>query len=106
NGSFDGLALDGLNAVIVFNNVRQKRYLYPTAGYIDKRASDGQAKALQAIFTGTSGGPMAQLVQYVGDKFVIKRVEIDYKLEGANRSAEIPGALKMSIDPLPTLHQS
>jgi hypothetical protein len=36
----------------------------------------------------------------------VKKVPITFRIEGKKRSAEIPGILHMSVDPLPTAHPS
>ncbi|HEX9324089.1 MAG TPA: DUF1326 domain-containing protein [Xanthobacteraceae bacterium] len=36
----------------------------------------------------------------------VKKVPITYQVQGKKRSAEIPGILHMSVDPLPTMHSS
>jgi hypothetical protein len=79
---------------------------WSVAAYIDQRADDKQTGALGAIFTGAAGGPMAVFTPLIGKNLGVKRVPITYRIEGKKRSAEIPGILHMSVDPLPTAHPS
>ena len=60
SGSYDGMALDGLNvALAVHTPGPMGEGNWSVAAYIDQRASDKQTEALGAIFTGAAGGPMA-----------------------------------------------
>ena len=70
------------------------------------RVSRKQTEALGAIFTGAAGGPMAAFAPLIGKQLGVKKVPITYRIEGKKRSAEIPGILHMSVDPLPTMHPS
>ena len=79
---------------------------WSVAAYIDERADDRQTEALGAIFTGAAGGPMAALAPLIGKNLGVKKVPIAYRIDGKKRSAQIPGILHMSVDPLPTMHPS
>jgi hypothetical protein len=46
------------------------------------------------------------LAPLIGRNLGVKKVPIDNRIEGRKRSAEIPGILHMSVDPLPTAHPS
>jgi hypothetical protein len=74
------------------------------AAYIDQRADDRQAAALEVIFSGTEGGPMAAFAALVGKHLGVRKVPITYSVQGKTRSAEIPGVMRMSVEPLPTMH--
>ena len=107
SGSYDGMALDGLNvALAVHTPGPMGEGNWSVAAYIDQRASDKQTEALGAIFTGAAGGPMAQLAPLIGKNLGVSKVPIAYRIEGKKRSAEITGILHMSVDPLPTAHPS
>jgi hypothetical protein len=49
---------------------------------------------------------MAQLAPLIAKNLGASKVPITYRIEGKKRSAEIPGILHMSVDPLPTAHPS
>jgi len=49
---------------------------------------------------------MAQLAPLIARTLGVKKVSITYNIRGKTRSAEIPGILHMSVDPLPTAHPS
>src|SRR5581483_2504221 len=61
-------------------------------------------EALGAIFTGAAGGPMAAFAPLISTNLGVSKVQITFKIDGKTRSAEIPGILHMSVDPLPTMH--
>ena len=67
-GSYDGAPLDGLNVAVVGHApgpMADGNWIL--AAYIDERADDWQAAALDAIFSGTEGGPMAAFAPLVGE---------------------------------------
>ena len=60
SGSYDGIALDGLNVALAIQTPGPMADgNWSVAAYIDERADDKQTEALGAIFTGAAGGPMA-----------------------------------------------
>src|SRR4029079_9232737 len=79
---------------------------WSVAAYIDQRANDEQTEALAAIFTGAAGGPMAAFAPLISKNLGVSKVPIAFRIDGKTRSAEIPGILHMSVDPLPTMHPS
>ena len=106
-GSYDDVALDGLNvAVIVHTPGPMADGNWTLAAYIDERANDSQMAALGAIFGGAEGGPMAAFAPLVGNHLGAQKVAINYAINGKARSAEIPGILRMAVEPLPTMHPS
>ena len=49
---------------------------------------------------------MAAFAPLIGKNLGAKKVPIKYQIDGKKRSAEIPGILKMAVEPLPTMHES
>ena len=106
-GAYDGVPLDGLNAAIVGRAPGPMGDGdWTVAAYFDERADDRQTEALGAIFGGAEGGPMAAFAPLVGTHLGMKKVPIRYAVQGKVRSAEIPGIMRMSVEPIPTLHPS
>ena len=104
-GEYDGAPLDGLNVVVAAHVPGPMADgNWTLAAYIDQRADNRQAAALQAIFSGAEGGPMAAVAPLVGAHLGVRRAPITYTGQGKTRTAEIPEVLHMSVDPLPTLH--
>ncbi len=106
-GSYDSIALDGLNVALAIHPPGPMADgNWSVSAYIDERAHDKQTEALGAIFTGAAGGPMAAFAPLIGKNLRVKKVPITFRIEGKRRSAEIPGILRTSVDPLPTAHPS
>ena len=106
-GSYDGTSLDGLNVVLAAHTPGpMAEGNWSVAAYIDERADDKQTEALGAIFTGAAGGPISHFAPLIGKNLGATKVPITYRIDGKKRSAEIPGTLHMSVDPLPTAHPS
>lgn len=106
-GNYDQTSLDGLNvAVVAHTPGPMGEGNWTLAAYIDERADDKQTAALGAIFGGAEGGPMAAFAPLVGKHLGAKKVPIKYAINGNSRSAEIPGILRMTVEPLPTMHPS
>jgi len=107
NGRYRTVALDGLSLALVAHTPGPMADgNWTVAIYIDDRASDQQAEALGAIFSGGEGGPMAAFAPMIATNLGVKRVPITYRVTGKARSAEIPGIMQMSVEPLPSLQQS
>jgi Protein of unknown function (DUF1326) len=49
---------------------------------------------------------MAHFAPLIAKNLGVKKAPITYSIKGKTRSAEIPGILHMSVDPLPTAHPS
>ena len=106
-GSYEGTSLDGLNVVLAAHTPGPMADgNWSVAAYIDERANDKQTEALGAIFTGAAGGPISHFAPLIGNNLGATKVPITYQIDGKKRSAEIPGTLHMSVDPLPTAHPS
>ena len=104
-GDYNGVPLDGLNvAVVAHTPGAMADGNWTLAAYIDERADDKQTAALGAIFGGAEGGPMAAFAPLVGKHLGVRKVPITYTVQGKTRSAEIPGVMRMSVEPLPTMH--
>ena len=106
-GSYGTVALDGLNlALIAHTPGPMADGNWTIAIYIDERASDEQAAALGAVFGGAEGGPMAAFAPLIATNLGVKKVPITYRVTGKTRSAEIPGVMNMSVEPLPSLREN
>ncbi|MBM0105181.1 DUF1326 domain-containing protein [Steroidobacter sp. S1-65] len=107
SGHYDEVVLDGLNVLVVLQAPGvMAEGNWSLATYIDERADDKQTEALAAIFSGAAGGPMAAFTPLISKNLGVTKVPITFKIDGKTRSAEIPGILHMSVDPLPTMHPS
>jgi hypothetical protein len=106
-GSYDGVALDGLNVALAAHTPGPMAVgNWSVAAYLDERADDRQTAALGAIFTGAEGGPMEAFAPLITTHLGVKKVSIRYAVQGKNRSVEIPGIMQMGVAPIPTMHPS
>jgi hypothetical protein len=106
-GGYDQVSLDGLNVAVVGHTPGPMADgNWTIAAYIDERADDAQTAALGAIFGGAEGGPMAAFAPLVGKHLGAKKVPIKHAINGKARSVEIPGIMRMAVEPLPTMHPS
>ena len=107
SGKYGEVSLDGLNvAVIAHAPGPMGEGNWTLAAYIDERADERQTAALGAIFGGAEGGPMAIFAPLVGTHLGARKAAIHYAVKGRSRSAEIPGILSMSVEPLGSMHPS
>jgi hypothetical protein len=107
SGRYGNVVLDGLNVFVILRSpgvMAEGDWLAAT--YIDQRADDKQTEALTAIFTGAAGGPMAAFIPLISKNLGVSKVPITFRIDGKKRSAEIPGILHMSVDPVQTMHPS
>ncbi|MGH7073043.1 MAG: DUF1326 domain-containing protein [Stellaceae bacterium] len=106
-GNYGAVSLDGLNvAVVAHTPGAMGQGNWTAAAYIDERANEQQTGALGAIFGGAEGGPMSHLAPLIGTHLDPKKVPIRYTIAGKARSAEIPGIMRLAVEPLPTMHPS
>jgi len=96
--------LDGLNvAVCASTDGPMGNGNWTGATFVDERADEKQMEAIGAIFRGGAGGPMAAFAPLFGTSLGVTKTPIAFKIDGKVRSAEIPGVLSMSVEPLPTM---
>ncbi|HZS75481.1 MAG TPA: DUF1326 domain-containing protein [Ktedonobacteraceae bacterium] len=104
NGSYGSVTLDGLNvAMIARTPGPMAEGNWSVALYLDERASEQQRQALQAIFTGAAGGPLAALAPLISTVLGAKAVPITFTIAGKRRSVEIPNIMHLAVQPLPSL---
>ena len=103
-GRFGEIALDGLNAVAVLRTPgAMADGNGSVARYLDERAVDGQREALQAIFSGTAGGPLGLLSPLISEVLGVRSVPITYVRDGNHRSVEIPGVAHLAVSGVPSV---
>lgn len=83
------------------------------AVYLDERATPEQEDAILAVWTGKLGGPVADLVQLVGEIAGLERVPILFDVEDGKGRLAIGAAVEAEVMPLQgatgqptTLHDS
>jgi hypothetical protein len=66
--------------------------------FIDAAASDEQAAALGAVFSGQLGGPMEALGPLVGENLGVERASIEVREDGLTHSVRIGDAVDFEIE--------
>ena len=104
SGSYGNVTLDGLNVVMIARSPgRMGEGNWSVALYLDERANEQQRQALEAIFSGSAGGPLGALAPLISTVLGAKSVPIIYQIEGKRRSVEIPNIMHLAVQPLPSL---
>ncbi len=103
--SYGDTRLDGLNvAMIARTPGPMGEGNWSVALYLDERADERQREALQAIFTGAAGGPIANLAPLISTVLGVKTAAIAWRKEGKQRSVEIPGVMRVGVHAAPGLN--
>ena len=103
-GGYGNVKLDSLNAIVVIHTPGvMADGNWSVALYLDARADDPQREALQAIFTGAAGGPVAALAPLISKVLGVKKVPITYASVDKKRSVEVPGVLHMAVHAAPSI---
>lgn len=99
SGHLNGEELNDLNvALACFSPGHMKDGNWQAALYVDERASDAQFDAITQIFAGKQGGHPAVLMSFVTEVWGIKRVKIDYQVQGNKRLLIIPDIAQAEIE--------
>ena len=97
-GEFDGVRLDGVKAVIVYDCPPHMIDGGWIEGLIvDDAATAAQRSALEAILTGRAGGPWAVLARFVGEWLPLRALPIDIVDEPATKRVGIAGLLESTV---------
>ncbi|MGZ3638773.1 MAG: DUF1326 domain-containing protein [Ktedonobacterales bacterium] len=103
-GSYGDVSLDGLNVGMMARTPGPMGDgNWSVAIYLDERADQRQQQALQAIFTGASGGPMAILAPLISQVLGVTTAPITFHKNGRNRALEIPGTAKLAVHAAPSV---
>jgi hypothetical protein len=98
-GSYGDLDLSGLNAVQALTTPAEMAKGGGTlAVYVDSRANDAQRAALEAIFTGSAGGPPALMNAMIASRLPTTSVQINFSTDGKKFSVSIPGITESNVE--------
>ena len=90
SGEFEGQDLDGLNvALAVYVPGHMVTEQWRAAVYLDDRASEKQAEALGAIFSGAAGGHPAALAAHIGEVMGVASAPITFDADESSRAMRI-----------------
>lgn len=97
-GRYDGVALDGLNMVVVFDSpIQMYSGNWTQVFYIDERADTAQRSALEAIFSGTAGGPWETLNAFVSTQLESRSVPMQFEDRGREKRLTIPDLFDTTV---------
>ena len=104
-GSYGDTSLDRLNVVAVVHAEGAMGGGNWSLGlYLDESGSPEQREAVQAIFSGGAGGPMAALAPLVGKILGVKTAPITFSVDGKRRSVQIPNVMQMAVEAVPSMN--
>jgi hypothetical protein len=89
-GEHEGQQLDGLNvALAVHSPGHMAKTPWRVALYLDDQASEPQAEALGAIFSGAAGGHPAVLASHIGEVLGVATAPITFDGDDSSRAMRI-----------------
>ena len=98
DGGFDDTPLADLNAVVVFEApTRMYDGGWIQTFYIDARATAPQRDALEAIFSGTAGGPWEILGRFVSHQLDSRFVPMRFEDTGREKRLTVPDLFQTSV---------
>lgn len=101
-GRYGEVVLDGLHAAFAIYTPKAMGLGDWTFGlYVDAKADQAQAEALEQIFGGHAGGPFGRLGAAVTTRLPTEVAEIRFEKDGSRRRAEIPGVLEIEVEGVP-----
>lgn len=102
NGRFGDTDLSDLNVVHLLDIPgRMSEGGWSVGLYVDDRADDDQAEALEQIFTGQAGGSSGLLTLLVANYLGMQRVPVSYETDGATRRINAGGKIVGGVEPIP-----
>ena len=99
DGDVDGTDVSGLTVAAVADTPKvMSEGNWRLGVFIDAAASDQQAEALGAVFSGQLGGPMEALGPLVSENLGVERAPIEVREEGLLHSVRIGDAVDFEIE--------
>lgn len=90
DGEHEGLRLDGLNvALAVHSPGHMAEVPWRVALYLDDQATQEQADALGAVFSGAAGGHPAVLAAHIGEVLGVATASMSFEGDDSSRSMRI-----------------
>ena len=97
-GQSDDVSLDGLNAVMAVHSPQQMTDgNWTVALYLDERATAEQSEALGGVFSGASGGHLANLGPLIGQVVGVSTAPIEFSREGGTRRLRVGDILEATV---------
>ncbi|MCC8396379.1 DUF1326 domain-containing protein [Paraburkholderia sp. MMS20-SJTR3] len=99
-GTIDGIDVSGLTvafAAFIPGNVLKGGWR--VAMFVDERASDAQFEAIVAAHSGKRGGPLADLVQLIGELVSVDRAAIEYTVVDGKGRMKVGETIDAELEP-------
>jgi hypothetical protein len=100
SGVIDGVDVAGLTiafAAFIPGNVLQGNWR--VAMYIDDKATDAQFDALLAVYRGERGGPVADLIQLIGEVVSVERAPIGFAVKDGKGRLTVGDRIEADLEP-------
>ena len=102
DGFYGDTSLGGLKVGLLLDIPGQmSRGNWTVALYIDETADDAATEALTTIMSGQARGTTGVLRMLVGNVLGVKKVPIEFSVNGHTRSFSIPRLVEGAIEPIP-----
>ncbi len=99
SGEVDGTDVGGLTVAAVADTPKvMSEGNWRLGVVIDEAASDEQAQALGAVFSGQAGGPMAAVAGLVGEQLGVERLPIEFSSQDGSHHVRIGEAVHVDVD--------
>ena len=99
-GTVNGVDVSGHTIALVAHvpgNILQGNWR--AAVYLDDKVSPQQEQALLNVYTGKEGGPVAELVQLVGEVVSVEKVPIQFDVQGGKGTLKIGNVGYAELEP-------
>jgi hypothetical protein len=100
-GTVNGVDVSGLTLAVMAHipgNVLKGNWRVVV--FVDGKATPQQREALLNVWTGKLGGPVADLVQLIGEVVGVEQVPITFNVEGGRGTLKIGQAIEAEMAPL------
>ena len=99
SGDVDGTDVSGLTVAAVADTPK----VMSDGGWrlgvvIDEAASEEQAEALGAVFSGAVGGPMAALAGLIGEQLGVERLPIEFSSDNGSHHVKIGDSANVDVE--------
>jgi hypothetical protein len=99
SGEVDGTDVSDISVVLVLDSPRQmSEGSWRVGMFMDDRASDEQAEKLGSIFSGQTGGPMANIVPLIGENLGLEVASIEHVDDGRRHRVKVANAIDVEIE--------
>lgn len=100
NGNINSVDVSGLTIAVTAHipgNIMEGNWR--VVMYVDEKASKQQEEALLNVYTGELGGPVADLVQLIGEVVAVERATIDFTVHDGKGTIKIGTDISAELQP-------